>query len=108
MIDDRRKSAFSERLSLIVVIIAAFGAFGVLLDPIVTLDILGQEFKFGGDGFSSELKGAVITIMLIGGWQGVMGFWFGNSDSSKQQGQSIARIAEQQGAIVPEQPKENP
>lgn len=81
---ERRKGIFSERLSMAVIVIAALGAFGVLLDPVATLNIAGQTIKIGGEGFSAELKGAVITIMLIGGWTAVMGFWLGSSDASKR------------------------
>lgn len=93
--DERRASTFAERLSLWVVFIAALGAFMVLIDMKATVTISGQVFQIGGDGFSSELKGAVITIMLIGGWTAVMGFWLGQSDSGQQQARSMSRIAEQ-------------
>lgn len=93
---DRRKSVFPERLSIRVIWIAGVGAFLVLLDPSVTLTFYGQVIKIGGDGFSSELKGAVITIMLIGGWTAVMSFWLGASDSMAKQQASMARIAEAQ------------
>lgn len=93
--DERRAGTFAERLSLWVVFIAAIGAFWVLLDPKIVVAWRGQVFQIGGDGFSSELKGAVITIMLIGGWTAVMGFWLGQSDSGQQQARSMARIAEQ-------------
>jgi lysozyme len=33
--------------------------------------------------FSAEIKGSVITLMLIGGWTGVLTFWFGSSRSSQ-------------------------
>lgn len=91
---DRRKSVFPERLSIRVIWIAGVGAFLVLLDPSITLTFYGQVIKLGGDGFSSELKGAVITIMLIGGWTAVMSFWLGASDSMAKQQASMARIAE--------------
>lgn len=98
---ERRANKFPERLSFYVVIIAAIGAFFVLLDPMITIHIGEHSVKFGGDGFSSELKGAVITIMLIGGWQGVMGFWLGQSDSGQRQAQSMSRIAEQAAPVLP-------
>ncbi len=91
---DRRKAIFPEHLSIRVVWIAGVGAFLVLLDPSITLTFMGQIVKIGGDGFSSELKGAVITIMLIGGWTAVMSFWLGASDSMAKQQASISRIAE--------------
>lgn len=99
MIDDRRAGKFSERLSVIVIITAALGAFAVLVDPKITLTLGGQIIILGGDGFSSELKGAVITIMLIGGWTAVMNFWLGSSDGGQKQQQAIARIAEQSAPV---------
>ena len=59
------KFTFVEFLSLIFVLIAAVGAGYVLW----------------GD-FTSEIKGAVITLILIGGFTGVQTFWFGSSMGS--------------------------
>lgn len=93
--DRRINGKFTERLSLIVTTTAALGGFLVLLDPKIALNVLGQTFEFGGEGFSSELKGAVVTIMLLGGWTAVTGYWLGQSDSGQKQGATVARIAEQ-------------
>ncbi len=93
-------TAFPERLSFWVVLIAAIGAFLVLIDPQVELAVRGQTLKLGGEGFSSELKGAVITIMLIGGWTAVMSFWLGQSESGQQQAKAMSRIAEQSAPVA--------
>jgi muramidase (phage lysozyme) len=38
------------------------------------------SFQFGA--LSSELKGAIITLMIIGGWNGVKDYWMGSSSGS--------------------------
>ena len=91
---ERRNNVFVERVTVYVVVIAAIGAFLVLLDPKIALDIGGQKLAFGGEGFSSELKGAVITIMLIGGWTAAIGYWLSDTATGKKQQESISRIAE--------------
>lgn len=91
---ERRSNVFVERVTIYVIIIAAIGAFLVLIDPKVALDLGGQQIAFGGDGFSSELKGAVITIMLIGGWTMAIGYWLSDTATGKKQQESISRIAE--------------
>lgn len=91
---DRRSAKFTETLSMFMSIVAAVGAFLILLDPQLTLTISGQIVKIGGEGFSSELKGAVVTIMLLGGWTAVQKFWLSSSDAEQAQTQSLSRIAE--------------
>lgn len=54
---------FPELLSLIFVVISAIGAGIVLAVP----------------GYSAEIRGSVITLMLIAGYTGVREFWFGSS-----------------------------
>ena len=98
--EDRRLSKFPERLSTHVVWVAAIGAFLVLLDPRVAFTIAGQTIAFGGEGFSAELKGAVITIMLIGGWTAVTGYWLGTTDSGQKTQESMSRIAEQSAPVA--------
>ena len=99
---DRRSNGFAEHLSIYIVVIAALGAFLVLLDPRVELVIGVQKISIGGEGFSSELKGAVITIMLIGGWTAAVSYWLGNTESGKKQQESISRIAEAAPAVIPQ------
>ena len=87
-------SKFTERLSFFLVAVAAAGAFLVLLDPHITISIGGQVFKIGNGGFSADLKGAVVSLILIGGFTAVTTYWLGSSDGSAQKGEAIARIAE--------------
>lgn len=58
---------FVELLSLIFVLISASGAYLVLTN----------------EKFPAELKGAVVTLILIGGWTAVQQFWLGSSRGSQ-------------------------
>lgn len=40
---------------------------------------------------TAELKGAVITLMVIAGWTGVKDFWMGSSDGSQRKTESLLR-----------------
>lgn len=62
------KFNFVQVLSLIFVFISATG--GILALVL--------------DNTSPELRGAIVTLILIGGFTGVKEFWFGSSDGSKQ------------------------
>lgn len=88
----REPTRFTERLSTFMVFVAAGGAAWVLMDPRSDTPFFG--FVLGGEGFSADLKGAVITAILIGGWTAVKEYWLGASDSSRNQVASISRIAE--------------
>jgi len=59
---------FLEVLSLILVLSTLSGGMSVLL----------------WGGIDDQLKGAVVTLMLIGGFTGVTNFWFGSSLGSKK------------------------
>jgi muramidase (phage lysozyme) len=58
---------FLEFLSLVFVVISAGGAYMVLTD----------------ESFGEQMRGAVITLILIGGFTGVQNFWLGSSLGSK-------------------------
>ena len=93
---ERRRSRFTEKLSLFMVVVAAIGALGVLMDPRVVILIPGgHTLTLGGaDGFSADLKGAVISAILIGGWTAVKEYWLGASASGTRQSETVSRIAE--------------
>lgn len=94
-------SKFTERLSLFMVVIAAFGAFLVLLDPKLTLTLAsGNTWSIGGEGFSADLKGAVVTVILIGGWTAVKEYWLGSSASSAKTHATMERIAEDSPTVA--------
>lgn len=78
-IERRQAGLFREKLSWFMAIVAAFGGAYVLLDPIFTITVFGQEVHIGGSGFSADLKGAVVSLILIGGWVAVKEYWLGAS-----------------------------
>ena len=69
---------------MFMVVVAALGAAFVLLDPKWSTEIAGMKVSFGGS-FSADLKGAVITAILIGGWTAVKEYWLGASAGSQVQ-----------------------
>lgn len=99
--DERRSSTFTQKISLIVIIIAGCGGLYVLADPVFTLSLWGQDIKFGGEGFSEQLKGAVVQTLLIGGWTTVLAYWIGASASGAKQQESAQRIAEGVPVVTP-------
>jgi predicted Na+-dependent transporter len=42
----------------------------------------GSFVSVNWSSLSSELKGAVITLMIIAGWNGVRDYWMGSSSGS--------------------------
>lgn len=88
---ERRASVFTEKLSMFMVSVAALGAFVVLVEP--QIDITQYGVKFGTD-FSADLKGAVITAILIGGWTAVKEYWLGSSAGGEKKADTVSRIAE--------------
>lgn len=86
---ERRENKFTEKLSMFMVSVAAFGAFFVLTDPVITIS---DTVKIGGEGFSADLKGAVVSLILIGGWSAVKEFWLGTSASSEKKTDMIANM----------------
>ena len=91
---DRRASSFIERLSWFMAWMAALGGMYVILDPVITLKFSWADIKVGGEGFSEQLKGAVVALILVEGWKAVKEFWLGASASGQKQQESITRIAE--------------
>lgn len=43
------------------------------------------------ESLTAELKGAVITLMVIAGWNGVRDYWMGSSDGSARKSEQLAR-----------------
>ena len=75
--------------------IAALGAAWVLVDPRFVMPITEDISIFiGGEGFSADLKGAVVTLILIGGFTAVKEYWLGSSAGSEKKTDAITRIAE--------------
>ncbi len=85
---DRRQSAFAERLSYVIVAIATLGAGWVLLDPQITFNWTWATISLGTKtGFSADLKGAIITSILVGGFSAVTGWVYGASKTPTTQPQ---------------------
>lgn len=96
---EKRRGIFREKLSMFMVVVAAIGAMGVLMDPKFSYTFSsGLVLSVGGDGFSADLKGAVISAILIGGWTAVKEYWLGASAAGTNQAESMSRIAE---AVAP-------
>lgn len=87
---ERRHSAFVERLSERIIWISAVGAAYVLVDPQISFGWNGIALRLGSAGFSADLKGSVITAILVGGFSAAAGYWLGSSNQGNP----------------PEQPKE--
>lgn len=93
MNERRTASRFTETLSLLLVKVAAVGAFVVLIDIKLTFVIAEQVINIGS-GFSADLKGAVIASILISGFAAVKEYWLGSSDQGHIQSAAMSRIAE--------------
>lgn len=52
----------------------------------VTTSLAGALAVVFWGGISDDLKGAIVTLVLIGGYTGVQGFWFGSSMKLKTNG----------------------
>lgn len=99
---ERRAAAtFQEWLSRFMVRTAAAGAAWVLMDPRMTVGPEGHvAFVMNSGAFSNDLKGAVISAILIGGFTSVREYWLGASKTGQEQAQSMSRIAEAAPAAV--------
>ena len=93
-VERRQVSQFREQMSKWMLIVSALGGGYVLLDPVFTLTLWGQSVHVGGEGFSADLKGAVVSLILIGGWTAVKEYWLGASATGQKQAESMSRIAE--------------
>ena len=94
-VPERRSPHFTEQVSKIVLYFAGVGALLVLADPVLVLDLgNGHSLKIGGEGFSEQLKGAVVQSLMIGGFTAVIGYWLGSSAGSRSQQEAVSRIAE--------------
>ena len=98
--EDHRAPAFIEKLSWFMAWMAALGGMYVILDPVITLKLSWADIKIGGEGFSEQLKGAVVALILVEGWKAVKEFWLGTSASGQKQQESMTRIAEQVAPVA--------
>lgn len=98
---DRRASdtsagdrCFVRWLSLVLVIVSSLGAMIVLVDPVVTfVQPDGGSIKIGGTGFSDQLKGAVVSLILVAGFASVITYWLGASNQGQRAQEQVGTIA---------------
>lgn len=98
---DKNPSTFRQVLSLVLVVISGMGALLVLVDPVITFETAaGTIIKVGGNGFADQMKGAVVTMILIGGFTGVVGYWLGQSASGDKSSETIGKIAQDSPTVA--------
>lgn len=93
-ITDPASRRFVERLSCLLIIFSAIGAMLVLIDPILTINLgNGNSVKIGGEGFDDQMKGAVLTLILVAGFTAVVNYWLGASNQGDKAQESVNAIA---------------
>ncbi len=91
---DKRQGAFIEKLSMMLVVLASIGTIIVLIDPVFTFQFEGgTTLHVGGQGFSDQLKGAVVSLILVSGFAGVIAYWLGASNTGDKAQDSVSQIA---------------
>lgn len=92
---ERRAGRFTERLSLYMLALAAFGVFIVLLEPKwVYVFPGGSTITIGGMPFSADMKGGIVALIIVGGFVAIKEYWLGASAAGQTQSESMSRIAE--------------
>lgn len=87
--------SYKEALSNRMVRLAGLVAVYIIVDPQIAVPLGDGSFlKFGGTGFSSELKGVVIGIVLSEGYKKISEYWFGNTAAGQKTGETMERMAE--------------
>lgn len=85
---------FVRWLSLTLVIVSSIGAMIVLIDPVITFAVSdGSTIKIGGTGFSDQLKGAVVSLILVSGFAAVIAYWLGASNQGQRAQEQVGTIA---------------
>ena len=85
--DERRKAVncFLQWLSVLLIMVTSFGSAWVLVDPQITYSPTPQfTITLGRTPFSSDLKGAIIMGIIVGGFVAVTGYWLGASNSGNR------------------------
>lgn len=92
---------FLQVLSMVLVIVSSIGAMIVLIDPVVTFSpVQGTVIKIGGSGFSDQLKGAVVSLILVSGFAAVITYWLGASNTGQKAQDSVNSIAQAAPAVA--------
>ncbi len=95
MSDARLTLVFTQWLSGFLVTASVMGALLVLIDPKGAVTIAGQSIQFGGAGFAEQMKGAVIMLILIGGFTAVVNFWLRISNQEARAQETTNAIAKE-------------
>jgi len=83
------------------VVVSSIGAILVLVDPVITFALMnGTTIHIGGNGFSDQLKGAVVSLILVSGFAAVIGYWLGASDQGMKAQESVNDIAKAAPAVA--------
>lgn len=99
-ISDPQSRRFVERLSCVLVVFSAIGAMIVLIDPVLSINLgNGNSIKIGGEGFADQMKGAVLTLILVAGFTAVVNYWLGASNTGDKAQESVNAIAKSAAPI---------
>lgn len=77
------KSRFIERFSFHVFYVAAIGSAWVLLDPKLEVHYRGASLVLGSAAFAPEIRGAIITIGILGTIGALIAAWFPKQERSE-------------------------
>lgn len=92
--ESRLQLLFTMALSAFLIVASMAGAFLVMLDPVGIVEINGYPVKIGGEGFAEQMKGAVLTLILIGGFTAVVNFWIRISNQEARAQEATTSIAQ--------------
>ncbi len=84
---ERRRSntTFLYCLSIMLVLFSFGGASWVLMDPVITIGPFDWgSITIGRTPFSADLRGSVVSTILVGGFAGVVGYWLGASNMANK------------------------
>lgn len=81
--ESKPKGRFIERFSFHVFYVAAIGSAWVLLDPKFEIHYRGASLVLGSAAFAPEIRGAIITIGILGTIGAIMAAWFPKQERSE-------------------------
>ncbi len=84
---ERRQSntTFLYCLSIMLVLFSFGGAAWVLMDPLIVVGPFSWgSIAIGRTPFSADLRGSVVSTILVGGFAGVVGYWLGSSNATNK------------------------
>lgn len=81
MIGDKRTPRFAERFSKWLLLLSTAGAALVLLNPEFQQTWSSGSFHIGGGVFSDEIRGAVVTLCIIGAITALIRMWLPGNET---------------------------